>query len=141
MESGGGDVTAPDKGYVTSKEFSSSGCPFRELILVLLARCYQLQLPFYTRIVINLDKELTSIKILKRPYFLVLLCSWSNALLFQSGIDPSLAEKLLEEASSRAEVLRGENIRLRDLLISHLQQTMQILGDNDHVEQQMCDTE
>ena len=61
--------------------------------------------------------------------------------MFQSGIDPSLAEKLLEEASSRAEVLRGENVRLRDLLISHLQQTMQILGDNDHVEQQMCDTE
>ena len=63
-----------------------------------------------------------------------------NFLFFQNGIDPSLAEKLLEEASSRAEILRDENVRLRELLIGHLQQTMEVLSDKDLVEQQNCDT-
>ena len=47
----------------------------------------------------------------------------------QGGVDPSLAERLLEEASSRAEDLRDENIRLRELLIGHLQ-TLWTLSDN-----------
>ena len=41
----------------------------------------------------------------------------------------SLAERLLEEASSRAEDLRDENVRLRELLIGHLQ-TLWTLSDN-----------
>ena len=52
-----------------------------------------------------------------------------SLLAFQGSIDSSLAEKLLEEADSRAEVLRGENVRLRDLLVSHLQRTTEMLRE------------
>ena len=57
----------------------------------------------------------------------------------QGGIDPSLAERLLEEASSRAEDLRDENVRLRELLIGHLQ-TLWTLRDNesDPAGEQIC---
>ena len=68
---------------------------------------------------------------IRRPiYSFPGICSCDFDTFFpQSGVDPSLAERLLEEASSRAEDLRDENVRLRELLIGHLQ-TLWTLSDN-----------
>ena len=49
----------------------------------------------------------------------------------QGGIDPSLAERLLEEASSRAEDLRDENVRLQTRKIIVMQKQLIFAGSGD----------